>query len=306
MRTFETDILYLGIFANADESILQLQVPHFEIKKVGQDEVHSLVTALTEEPLQTLASKLYHSLPCFNHSSRSFFAISHKGRGEVSINHMGGLSGLDFLAEIHVVQTYVHRLIAHLRFLAEGDICIPLELFYFIDEDRPRLMSKAESFGPIQHCAYKVTSKVLEELIPFDSKGLLPLNDRTLALAWRYCDGSYRMIDKGMEFLMLMTGMEVLFNRGKDQITYTISRYTAVLLGQTPALSKEIFKRMKKLYGIRSDIVHEGDAVKADEATIRELRGFLRDSIKALLRLGLSKEDYCSKLDALGFGQPPA
>lgn len=102
-----------------------------------------------------------------------------------------------------------------------------------------------------------------------------------------------------------MTGMEVLFNRGKDQISYTISRYTAVLLGQTAEDSSRIFKAMKKHYAARSSVVHAGQVDKITDDTVRELRGFLRESIKALYKLGLTKDGYCEKLDALGFGQPP-
>ena len=100
------------------------------------------------------------------------------------------------------------------------------------------------------------------------------------------------------------SAVQTLFNLFL-QISYTISRYTAVLLGQTAEDSSRIFKAMKKHYAARSSVVHAGQVDKITDDTVRELRGFLRESIKALYKLGLTKDGYCEKLDALGFGQPP-
>ena len=53
-----------------------------------------------------------------------------------------------------------------------------------------------------------------------------------------------------------MTGLEALFNIGQPELSYTISRNIAVLLGIDKDDSNKIFQEMKDLYKKRSKIIH--------------------------------------------------
>ena len=302
----QTEICYLGILANVDSSFLHLQMEGFEIQRISWDEMVYLVHALTRESEETLAFKLVHQLPCYSHNENSFFAISCKFSAFLTLNKYGSVSRFDdaFSQEAMRISDHLRLFIGRLRLFAEGNLEVPLQFCYFEHDGMPRRISSIES-NQRSRSLYKVDLTLLPNLSRFLSETQIPLPDKNLELARQYYECSYEAIGQGMRFTTLMTGMEVLFNRGKDQISYTISRYTAVLLGQTAEDSSRIFKAMKKHYAARSSVVHAGQVDKITDDTVRELRGFLRESIKALYKLGLTKDGYCEKLDALGFGQPP-
>ncbi|TGK82692.1 hypothetical protein EHQ31_18715 [Leptospira montravelensis] len=104
-------------------------------------------------------------------------------------------------------------------------------------------------------------------------------------------------------FLSILIAFEVLFNNGKDQIRYTISRNVAVMLGENIEESKEIFKNMKFAYDIRSALVHNGKYKEEDvEKYLPILELYLKKTLKYLLINKISKDELIEKLTQLGFG----
>jgi hypothetical protein len=99
-----------------------------------------------------------------------------------------------------------------------------------------------------------------------------------------------------------MIATEVLFNDGSYELKYRITRGMAVLLGTNKNECHEIYSNMKKLYDKRSGLVHTGKAAISTTDVIL-LRHYLRNSIKELLRLRLSKTELSKKLMENGFGQ---
>jgi hypothetical protein len=67
---------------------------------------------------------------------------------------------------------------------------------------------------------------------------------KTLQLAFNNFNLSYEVENVNLQFLSLMNGMEVLFNpSGGGELTYRISRNTAVLLGQDKIEAENIEKK---------------------------------------------------------------
>jgi len=95
--------------------------------------------------------------------------------------------------------------------------------------------------------------------------------------------------------------MEALFNPGDQEISYRISRSTAVLIGKTRSESKIIFEDVRNLYKKRSNLVHTGKADIKEEDIIK-LRHYVRESIKALSTKSVGKDDALRELNTLGFG----
>lgn len=92
-----------------------------------------------------------------------------------------------------------------------------------------------------------------------------------------------------LEFIMLFSILEMIFGSGHSEITYQISRGTALLLSEKSAEMESVYKRMKKLYGVRSKYVHGGE--KVDPDFLYELRDIVRKILIKLIDLNYHIED---------------
>jgi hypothetical protein len=120
-------------------------------------------------------------------------------------------------------------------------------------------------------------------------------------LAFDNFESSYAIDVQNVAFLSLMNGLEALLNPGGGEITYKLSRNCAVLLGKDKRDAIGIFKDVKDLYDLRSSIVH-GATRNVEEGEILKLRGYLRESIKKLLKTNKPKEEVLDDLNERGFG----
>lgn len=107
-----------------------------------------------------------------------------------------------------------------------------------------------------------------------------------------------------LEYIMLFSILEMTFGSGHSEITYQISRGTALLLSDSSAEMEGIYKRMKKLYGARSKYVHGGEKVHWD--FLFELRDVVRKVLLKLIDLnyhtkGASFDDLRNKIMLSGF-----
>ena len=126
-----------------------------------------------------------------------------------------------------------------------------------------------------------------------------------LQLAFDSFELSYETYSTALNFLSLMVAMEVMLNRGRDELRYTISRNASVLLGETPKRSEQIFDEVKNLYKKRSEIVHTGASNVITRDDLLRLRGHVRETIKEIRKISKSKDELISTLNACGFGQRP-
>lgn len=92
-----------------------------------------------------------------------------------------------------------------------------------------------------------------------------------------------------LEFIMLFTILEMTLGSGNSEITYQISRGTALLLSSSPKEMEEIYRKMKKLYAVRSKYVHKGERIPRE--SLYELREIVRKVLIKLVDLGYHAED---------------
>ncbi len=87
-------------------------------------------------------------------------------------------------------------------------------------------------------------------------------------------------------FLLFTVALEslVVSNEDKEQITQRFAIRGAHLIGQHFASRKELYKRLKKLYGLRSAIVHSG-SIKVTDADKGTIAYFVRAAIFTMLTL---------------------
>jgi hypothetical protein len=283
---------YIAFLANVDESITTLTVPGAEIRAMSRSEAEQLLTELVPNPDDFLFCRSY-SNRIFHHESDRCFVVE---RRYTTDPHSPALVEL-LCWQRDTLDPWVQKL----RLYQEGNIAIPLEFDFYEDpvefcgqtegqlhaNDGPCVIAPHES-GPIQ---------------AFLQETEIPLPDRTLELARKYYEISYETSERSMRFISVMTGMEVLFNSGRDQIRYTMSRYAAVLNGRDLPESQRIFDEMKRLYNLRSEVIHQGGSKTMSDDDVVKLREILRQSIKRLLKAKMGKPEYCARLDSRGFGE---
>ncbi len=111
--------------------------------------------------------------------------------------------------------------------------------------------------------------------------------------------------------LTLWTALEAVL--GADmEITYRISLRSALLLGKDRSTAKEVFDRVKRLYQLRSKVVHGRSSKKMDvAATLLATEEHLRSVLVAILsdpvtcRAFRSEDERTEFLDGLAFARLP-
>jgi hypothetical protein len=112
---------------------------------------------------------------------------------------------------------------------------------------------------------------------------------------------SHDILDPRTEFVTLMTALESIFNAGIDQISHTVSRHLALIVSSNEIEFVMHYQAVKKLYGIRSKIVH-GDAIKANLTTaVQHLKTYVRQVLQFSLTYQGSKKDLFNYLNVKGF-----
>lgn len=97
-------------------------------------------------------------------------------------------------------------------------------------------------------------------------------------------DKSYLIGIAELEYIMLFSVLEMIFGVGNSEITYQISRGTALLLSITADEMGQNYREMKKLYNIRSKYVHSGAKISWD--SLHKLREIVRKVLMKLVELG--------------------
>jgi Apea-like HEPN len=98
-----------------------------------------------------------------------------------------------------------------------------------------------------------------------------------------------------------MTCLESLFNLGRDQITHTVSRHLSIILSTNATEFQLNYKRIKKLYGIRSTIVHGGTTNEKIEDVTYELQDKVSKAMLYCFKTDLNKSELFDKLNQSGY-----
>src|SRR5690606_26635296 len=111
----------------------------------------------------------------------------------------------------------------------------------------------------------------------------------------------YDLPDGRLRIITLITCLESLFNLGRDQIAHTISRHLSIIISDSKDQFKENYLHLKKLYNIRSSIVHGGDYKGNVINDYLELSDKVRTAIRYCNIPDLTKEKLFDDLNAKGF-----
>jgi len=199
-----------------------------------------------------------------------------------------------------------------MRLFKAGHLFMPERYYFFEDDESPIYLVRTgkgktamgEDF--MKGTTYSLEKSELQDLQIFIQSTKFPFLNPSLRLAHQNFEMAYSIYNKDLSFLVLMISMESLFNPGGEgELTYRISRNTAVLIGKDNDDSRTIFRKMKKLYGKRCDIVHKGKPDAVTEDDVKDLRDYVIRSIKEFYKIGENKDEIFERLNSSGFGDRP-
>lgn len=197
------------------------------------------------------------------------------------------------------LRSFSSSLIQQLRLYKNGDIVCPLE--FQIAADTRKITSKSWRHSKVfGHLEFLITNEDVIALTKAlsDKFTSTPLTE----LAINSYNLSYEIADLKTKYITLMTCLESLMNLGAHQITHTVSRHLALIISRSAEEFQTNYLRTKKLYEIRSSIVHGGKINEDLTKATNELHDKVRKAINYCLNLHLDKEGLFAKLNASGYG----
>jgi hypothetical protein len=303
------DIHFIGFLANVDDSILKLDLGQpFTIEKKSQGDAGSFLRhirqhygtksedgiLMVEDQVNGIVHNQSFYYYCVRAKIAESFECTPQGGGVIRPNEW----------EKNIFYPLRNK-IRLLRLFKEGNILMQFSLFYHLEGSEPKIVWSIQE-GPLSdRTIFKLETNEVAEVQNFINEIKIPFDRNFLQLAFDSFELSYETYSAALNFLSLMVAMEVMLNRGRDELRYTISRNAAVLLGETPDRSEQIFDEVKNLYKKRSEIVHTGasDVITRDD--LLRLRGYVRETIKEIRKISKNKDELIGTLNACGFGQRP-
>ena len=130
-------IYFIGVLANTDSSVLKVNLDHcFKIETISDTKGRDIIAILEGLPSMQIGKKLFMEFPCLDPSERKLYLISNSFESNIEMDEKGVLT--DISPEVskfdhNLVYGYLHPAIRLIRLFKEGNICMPLTYYYFID-----------------------------------------------------------------------------------------------------------------------------------------------------------------------------
>ena len=285
---------FLGFIANAHRSITKLSLRNsFNFEVLNYDDVQQLLMKIGNP----LSMYDVHRL-MFDRSD--FHAV----RKIVPLNDMEPESSYTAFNEIGPeIEHDVRVPLSAIRLYKEASVCMPIYYCFTQCDENYRHMGRFEDHNLYhQTTEFYILDDEVKSLGEFIDTFKLPFAKDCLQLCFDMFEMSYRGAYPTIGFICLMFGLESLFNTGGPEVTKTISRHVAVLLAKDKTDGNRIYDDIRKLYKIRSDIVHGRKNISVPESELLKLRQYVRESMKKAMLLSLDKEALYDLLNIHGFG----
>lgn len=272
------DRVILHVLVGADKSLIGLKVHHCTIISMPVKEFHNLV-------IKT------RGIQESNHFFVSLFAH------HIGVNEDDELIVLEAVEKNDECKFFEDQLIKMLKLYNSGDIYSCYFISYRFKEGKivnggrgtVLMYTHAIGFLPSKYSLTEDQSNYFPEWFDqyFPKLFTSDRNDVYKAMIRTY-DSSYLLGIGESEYIMLFSILEMLFGTGNTEITYQISRGTALLLSNSADEMETVYKQMKKLYTARSKYVHSGAKIPIE--SLYQLREIVRRVLVTLVDL-----DYHTK-----------
>lgn len=192
-------------------------------------------------------------------------------------------------------------LIKKLRLFKNGFIMSPV---HFQISKKYRHVGKKFTRGILQSSSRTVYSILDNEITELKNhlNQKFETNDLT-RLAEMYFENCYELFDDKAIIINLITALESIFNRSNNQISHIIARHLSLIISSNKEEFRINYKRIKKIYGYRSQIVH-GQKIEFKENILEltnELYDLTRKAIIHCFNLEMDKDEFFDYLNAKGF-----
>jgi hypothetical protein len=301
-------LYFFAPLGNVDDSILNIKLKNgFIIDSMSFDQGSKIISAIVRiEPADI--NHWPHFSTVFSQSK--IFFISNSFDFDLSKKDADGNSFviLDlYKFANNLVDKNLEISLRLLRLFKEGNIYTPFWCVYSINDEKLTVLLAGGGTSIIQYQdLFHLDDSEIENAQKFLDTTEMPLKFDYLKLAHENFELSFTVPNPSLSFLSLMIASEVLFNPGSGDITYRISRNFAVLLGNSIKNAKHIQKEISKLYRKRSSLVHSGKEIEnfvGEENYVLKIRYYVRESIKKIISMNLSKDELLDFLNSKGFEQ---
>lgn len=205
----------------------------------------------------------------------------------------------DAISILGKFQTFSDSLLQQFRLFKNGDIFY--STIFQISKTTNKITSKYSTNFSSSNGGQLFNLKE-EDIINIDSFFVsLFSKNPTTELAINYFNLTYTLRDEKTKFMLLMSCLESLLNLGKDQISHTISRHLSIIISENKDEFLSNYKAIKKLYSIRSKIVHGENHPENLVDNLHQLQNFTRSAINFCLINKFSKKELFDYLNSKGF-----
>lgn len=311
-----------ALFKNVDESILKLNPiiknAGFEFVAFNLAELEKLFSNLYSLP-DNYQTKILLEIEGITTSYEFYTAYTNHSLGDDSLVITHRAIFLKRIENFHQVvidntkrldksrniigemQKFNSDLLRKLRLFKNGDIMSPVQ--FQISKEARQVESKLTE-RVIKPPTWKIYSIKDEEIGDLEThmKQKFESNDLT-RLAEMYFESCYEFFDAKVRFTNLIMALESIFNRSKDQISHIIARHLSLIISYSKEEFELNYKRIKKLYGFRSQIIH-GQKLEFKEDIAQatdELQDLTRAAILYCMKLEMNKDELFNYLNAKGY-----
>jgi hypothetical protein len=291
--------------ANVDATILNIKLKEgFEFGSMTYEDGLSFIANLEKIPQKNFFN--YWRFGNIVFQSRRLYLIKKSFEFNLPINKAGKPeTDHIFLSFIYdFVEKNVENQLRLLRLFKEGTVHIPYWIIYYYDEDEPVVLF-ARGLSTSQ-CPNNLNldDAEIQGAQDFIETTLLPSPPNYITLALENYEVSYFIDNDSHAFLSLMISLEVLFKPQQNRnFSKIISVEVGRLLGNSDSEVQIIRNEISRLYDKRSELVHEGTPIfhyAGERDDVKILRYYIRESLKRIIRLNLSKDDLLKTLSKPG------
>jgi hypothetical protein len=282
--------------ANVDASILKIKLnAGFEFDSMTKDDGLSFIANLEKIP-----RKNFYNYWRFGHTvfqSGELYLIQNSFAFDLPINEAGKpVLDNNFYSFIYdFVEKNVEESLRLLRLFKEGNVHIPYWIVYYFDKDEPVVLFARGLSSSQSQNNYHLNDDEILTAQNFIEITRLPSPPNYITLAHENYEVSYVIDNDSHAFLSLMISLEVLFKPQQNRnFSKTISVEVGRLLGNSDSEVQIIQNEISRLYDKRSELVHEGTPIfryVGERDDVKILRHYIRESLKRIIRLNLSKEN---------------
>lgn len=317
-------IEFIGIIENADFSLCNVKLNRgFRFEQIQNNAFMNEIINNLESPGNSQNKNRILSLS--NHDDNMFYLVRNSFDEDIIISEIStyfdvkerlGICTAQYCSSTWAGQflgkldlAYLHNTFRLMNLFKEGNLTMPLSYYYSAIQGKYILFERGGIFPDLSHRRQKThyslsDSERIDLQIFLEQENEVLFSDTGIGLAFNHFESSDQTYSINQSFLSLMTCIEIIFSPG-NELKNRVSRGVAILLGNSPEKSREIFSHMKDLYDKRSKLVHSGK--KVVEKDLFLLRHYAREALKKLVsnRVGVNLEDFRRQIEFHGLGEKP-